>query len=210
MLSHIFSSATVGINAYIVDIETHIENQMPSFNIVGLPDNAVKESRERVGAAIKNSDLVFPTKRITVNLAPADIRKEGSAFDLPIAIGILAALEQVESERLAKFVILGELALDGVLRSVHGILPIAIEAKKKGYTGLIVPTENGKEAAMVEGLETYAFGSLRAVVDFLNGNSNLAPLHVDLKAIFETDGKYLVDLSEVKGQENVKRALEVA
>jgi magnesium chelatase family protein len=210
MLSHIFSSATVGINAYIVDIETHIENQMPSFNIVGLPDNAVKESRERVGAAIKNSGLIFPSKRITVNLAPADIRKEGSAFDLPIAIGVLAALEQVDADRLNKFIILGELALDGALRAVHGVLPIAIEAKKKGFTGMIVPIENGKEGAMVEGLETYPFSSLKDVVNFLNSESAPAPLHVDMKAIFETDGKYLVDLSEVKGQENVKRALEVA
>src|SRR5579872_933564 len=127
MLSHIFSSATVGINAYVIDIETNIENQIFQFNIVGLPDNAVRESRERVGAAIKNSGLSFPNKRITVNLAPADIRKEGSAFDLPIAIGILAALEQVNTDRLNKFIILGELALDGALRSVHGVLPIAIE-----------------------------------------------------------------------------------
>lgn len=209
-LSHVLASTTVGINAYIVDIETHIEKQIYQFNIVGLPDSAVRESRERVGAAIKNSELEFPNQRITVNLAPADIRKEGSAFDLAIAMGIIAACGLVKEDKLKEFVLLGELALDGTLRPIHGTLPIAIEAKHFGITGMLVPTENAKEGGMVEGLNVYPCKNLRDAVDFLNGAITLEPAKVDLKAIFATDGKYHVDLSEVRGQENVKRALEVA
>lgn len=209
-LSHVLASTTVGINAYVIDIETHIEKQIHQFNIVGLPDSAVRESRERVGAAIKNSELEFPNQRITVNLAPADIRKEGSAFDLAIAIGILAACGLVKEDRLKELVLLGELSLDGTLRPIHGVLPIAIEAKRFGITGLLVPAENAKEGGMVEGLNVYPCKTLRQVVDYLNGACVIEPEKVDLHKIFEVDGNYPVDLSEVRGQENVKRALEVA
>jgi magnesium chelatase family protein len=209
-LSHVLSSATIGINAYVVDIETNVEQQIYQFNIVGLPDGAVRESRERVGAAIKNSGFEFPNRRFTVNLAPADIRKEGSSFDLPIAIGVLRALDQVRGDRLDTHILLGELALDGSLRGVHGVLPIAMEAKGEGIKGMIVPAENAEEGAMVKELEVYGCKNLREVVDFLNGSHPVQRTTVDLQSIFETDGKYSTDMSEVKGQENVKRAMEVA
>ncbi len=211
MLSQVLSCATFGISAYTVEIETHIEGGLYVFLMVGLPDNAVKESRERVSAAIKNSGFRFPYNRITVNLAPADVRKEGSAFDLPIAVGILAAIGEVNSELLTKFVMLGELALDGMLRPVHGVLPMAVELRKRGLQGIILPKENAKEAAMIEGVEVYPMSSLSEVVNFLNGEYRLLePFRINLDEIFAQVQKYSVDFADVKGQEHVKRALEVA
>lgn len=211
MFSHCLSGATLGIKAHVVEVETHIAPASHVFNVVGLPDNAVKESRDRVFAAIKTTGFKWPGQRITVNLAPADIRKEGVAFDLPMAIGILAATNQVISNILNEFVLLGELALDGTLRPTHGTLPIAVEAKKNNIRGMIVPRENAKEAAMVEGLEVYPMDSLVETVSFLNGEYKiLKPFHVDIKEIFTTEQKYPIDFADVKGQENVKRALEVA
>lgn len=211
MFSQILSSATFGVNAHIVQVETHIEGGLPNFSVVGLPDSAVKESRERVSAAIKNSGLMFLNRRITVNLAPADVRKEGSAYDLPIAIGILSATEQVNRDLLQEFIILGELALDGALRPIHGALPIALEARKKGLRGIILPRENAREAAMIEGLEVYPMSSLIETVGFLNGEHEmLRPFSVDLNEVFQHEQQYAVDFADVKGQENVKRALEVA
>jgi len=211
MFSHALSGATYGIKAHLVQVETHIAPASHTFNVVGLPDNAVKESRDRVYAAIKTTGFKFPGQRITVNLAPADIKKEGSAFDLPIAIGILAATNQVSPELLSNFVILGELALDGTIRPIHGALPIAIEAKKENIRGMIVPKENAKEAAMVEGVEVYPMESLTETVAFFNGEHELLkPFHVDLQEVFSHDQRYSIDFADVKGQENVKRALEVA
>ncbi len=211
MFSHCLSGTTLGIKAHIVEVETHIAPASHVFNVVGLPDNAVKESRDRVFAAIKTTGFKWPGQRITVNLAPADIRKEGVAFDLPIAVGILAATNQVSHDVLDLFILLGELALDGALRPIHGTLPIAIEVKKNKIRGIIIPKENAKEAAMVEGLEVYPMDSLLETVSFLNGEYKfLKPFQVDVNEIFSTEQKYPIDFSDVKGQENVKRALEVA
>jgi magnesium chelatase family protein len=211
MLSKILSGSTYGVDAYVVEVETHIEKQIPSFSIVGLPDNAVRESRERVTAAIKNCGFEFPTKKITINLAPADIKKEGSAFDLPMALGILAATEQVAHDVLEDFVLVGELALDGTLRPVHGALPMALEVRKRKIRGMVVPKENGREAAMVDGIAVYPVSSLKEAVEFFNADhASLAPLTVDVQELFSRDHKYMSDFADVKGQENVKRALEVA
>jgi magnesium chelatase family protein len=210
MLSKIFSSATYGIDAYLVEVETNVESQIPGFTIVGLPDNAVKESRERVTAAIKNSGLKFPTKKITVNLAPADIKKEGSAFDLPIAIGLLSAIEVVIENNLNSTIFLGELSLDGRLRHVKGALPITVEAKKKGIKRIILPVDSSKEASIVEGIDVYGIECLSDVVKFINGEETAEPIVSDKGEIFSQINKYHFDFSDVKGQENVKRALEVA
>ena len=211
MFSHILSGTTYGIKARIVEVECHVQPTIPSFNIVGLPDNTVKESKDRVFAAVKTTGFRYPRARITVNLAPADIKKEGSHFDLPIAIGLLAATDQIVPEVLNNFVIVGELALDGVLRPIHGTLPIAIEVKNAGVRGMIVPKENAREAAMVEGIEIYPMETLKETVEFLNADHRLlCPFHIDIKEIFSHDQRYSTDFADVKGQENVKRALEVA
>jgi magnesium chelatase family protein len=210
MLTTVFSAATYGINAYLIEIETNIENTVPNFFMVGLPDNAVKESRERVATAIKNSAFTYPNKRVTINLAPADIKKEGSSYDLPIAVGMLASSGQVSEDRLKDFVILGELALDGTLRPIHGALPIAVELKKKGVSGIILPDANAKEAAMVEGIEVYGVENLSDTIDLLDGRTSLKPLHLNMREIFSGEQRYVSDFADVKGQENVKRALEVA
>ncbi len=211
MFSHVLSTATFGIDAYVVDVETHIVKALHMFTIVGLPDSAVKESRERVFATIKNGGYFFPLHRITVNLAPADMRKEGSAFDLPIAIGILAATEQVNPDALSDFVMLGELAIDGALRPVQGVLSMTVAVKKRGIRGMIVPKENAKEAAMVSSVEVYPMTSLAETVNFLNGEHQmLKPFTIDLDEVFQHELRYPLDFGDVKGQENVKRALEVA
>jgi magnesium chelatase family protein len=211
MLSVVLSSATYGINAYLIEIETNIENTVPNFFMVGLPDNAVKESRERVATAIKNSGFTYPNKRVTINLAPADVKKEGSSHDLPIAVGMLVSSGQAPDELLKDFVILGELALDGNLRPVHGVLPIAVEIKKKGLRGIILPKDNAREAAMVEGLDVYGVSTLAETIDLLHGNFDaVAPTKLNVKEVFSVQQQALLDFSDVKGQENVKRALEVA
>jgi len=210
MLSKAISSATYGIDAYLVEVETHVERQIPGFTIVGLPDSAVKESRERVTAAIKNSGFEFPLKKITVNLAPADIKKEGSAFDLPIAVGLLSAIEKISLEELHGTVLLGELSLDGKLRPVKGALPITVEAKKRGIKKIILPSESSIEASIVDGIDVYGVDNLREVVDFLNNEIELSKVKSDRNEIFSRINKYSLDFSDVKGQENVKRALEVA
>lgn len=210
MISRVLSAALLGIDAYLVEVEASLERGLMNFALVGLPDSAVKESKERVNAAIKNSGFEFPQKRVTINLAPADIRKEGSGYDLPIAIGILAAHAEISEAKLNDHVIMGELALDGSLRPIHGALSVAWESKQKNMSGLIVPRENAKEAAMAESVQVYPVETLRQAVEFLNNDIDIEPHKVDLAATFEVSQHYLVDFSDVKGQEHVKRALEVA
>ncbi len=211
MFSRNFSAAVFGINAFIVEIETHLDNAVPGFSIVGLPDSAVKESRDRIPAAIKNSSIIFPSKKITINLAPADVKKEGSAFDLPIALGILSAMDIIPMEKFHRKIILGELSLEGVLRGIRGVLPIALEAIKEGYEEIILPSQNADEAALVGGIKVIPVVSLAETVEYLNCEKEIEPRIVDLKRIFEENqNKYNLDLCDVKGQEIVKRALEVA
>ncbi len=210
MLARVFSSAMLGIDAYIVKVEVDVADGLPAFSTVGLPDSAIRESKERVMAAIKNAGYYFPPGRITANLAPADIRKAGSAFDLPIAIGVLAATNQVKVERLEDAMLLGELALDGSIRSLHGVLPMAIAAKENKLLDIILPAENAKEAAIVEELNVYPVAHLTDAVSFLNGTKEISPETHTLNSAEEDSLSHpLLDLSDVKGQEHVKRAIEV-
>jgi len=210
MLAKVLSSAVFGIDAYTVEVEVDIATGLPAFSTVGLPDGAVKESKDRVKAAIKNCGYEFPSRRITVNLAPADIRKEGAAFDLPIAIGILAAMDVMRKDKLEGFFILGELSLYGKVKSIRGTLPISVAARDSGLRGVIIPEENAKEAAVVKGIDVLAVKNLFEVVDFLEGKREIQPTIVDPEEIFSEELGYPVDFNEVKGQEHVKRCLEVA
>jgi magnesium chelatase family protein len=212
MLSKVHSSAISGIDAYIVDVETHMEGNIPSFHMVGLPDNTVRESRERVISAIKNSGFTFSfNRRITINLAPADLKKGGSSYDLPIALSILSAQGDISEEKLEDFVIVGELALDGTLRPVRGVLSSAVEARKRGKKGFLIPAKNAQEAAVVaEGLNVFPIQSLAEAVNFLNNVLPIDPVKINIQDIFRQEQRYTVDFSDVKGQEHVKRALEIA
>jgi len=209
MLFKIASASLIGIDAYIVEVEVDISFGMPAYVTVGLPDTTVRESKERVRAALKNCGYSFSSRKIIINLAPADRKKEGSAFDLPIALGILAHLEVFPEEKLHEYLFLGELALDGRLKPQKGILSMAVLAKKKGYAGIVIPIENEREAALVQGIDIYAMEDLVQVVEFLNGSESIAPscyLPEELLPASEYD----VDFEEIKGQQHVKRALEVA
>ncbi len=210
MLAKVLSGAILGIDAYIVEVEVDIAQGLPVFATVGLPDGAVKESKERVKAAIKNSGYDFPPKRITVNLAPADVKKEGAGFDLPIAVGILAALGVASPILLEEYLLLGELSLDGRVKSIRGALSLAMAAKSKGKRGVLLPKENAEEAAVVQGIDVLGVDVLSEVVDFLNGQKTILPTFVDLQEIFSREKHYAEDFNEVKGQEHVKRALEIA
>ena len=210
MLARVLSSAVMGIDAYIVEVELDISDGLPAFATVGLPDSAVKESRERVTAAIKNSGFYFPPSRITANLAPADVRKEGSAFDLPMALGVMAATGQIQTNNFDRLLVLGELALDGSVRSVPGCLPMAAIAKENRFKGVILPKANAKEAAVIDDLEVYPVDSLQEAVEHLNGQSTIPPFQYDIGEAFDQQSDYPVDFVDVKGQEHVKRAIEVA
>jgi len=210
MLARVLSSAVYGIDAYVVEVEVDIALGLPAFATVGLPEGAVKESKDRVKAAVKNCGYEFPPRRITVNLAPADIKKEGAAFDLPMAIGILAATEIVQKAKLNHYFIVGELSLDGKVKPIKGTLPIAVAARDGRFRGILLPRGNSKEAAVVKGIESLPVDSLSDCVEFLNGDLHIDPVQVDLEELFKTEANYPVDFSEVKGQEHVKRCLEVA
>ncbi|HID94815.1 MAG TPA: ATP-binding protein [Candidatus Latescibacteria bacterium] len=210
MLSKVLSCALLGIDAYVVEVETDIDRQLPSFSTVGLAEGAVRESKDRVMAAVKNAGYAFPHKKITVNLAPADIRKGGTAFDLPIAISILAATGQIKSDHLSEYVLLGELSLDSSLRPVHGVLSMAVAVRDAGIRGMILPKGNVKEAAMAQGLAVYPVSSLKEVVDLLCEDTAPDPFRLDADGVFTQSLDYSIDFSDVRGQEHAKRALEVA
>lgn len=210
MLVKTFGSAVSGIEAFTITIEVSVTQGMKFF-LVGLPDNAVKESQQRIETAIKGNGWHWPGKKIVINMAPADIRKEGSAYDLPLAIGILSASEQIPSDNVHKYVMMGELSLDGSLMPIKGTLPIAIKAKEEGYEGIIVPMMNAREGAIVEGLKVYGANNLGEVARFLRDGEGLEQIYVDTKQEFEkTNNTVDFDFADVKGQETVKRALEIA
>ncbi len=210
MISVLNSTALCGIDGYIVDVEVDISNGMPGFDIVGLPDTAVKESKERIRAAVKNSGLTFPSKRITVNLAPADMKKEGAHFDLPIAMGILASSEQMDREKLKDAIFLGELSLNGDLRCVSGVLPMVISAYQRGIRKVFLPADNAKEAAVVSGMEVFGAESLVEILEHFIGKKCIENTKVDVNTLLKNTNRIRYDFADVKGQLFVKRALEIA
>jgi len=210
MLIKTYGAAVAGIDATIVTVEVNIANGI-FFSLVGLPDNAVRESHQRIDAALKNNKYKIPGKGITINMAPADIRKEGSSYDLTIATGVLAASEQIVAEDISDYLIMGELSLDGGLHPIKGVLPIAIEGKKNGFKGFILPDENAREAAVVEELDVYGMKNIKEVIDFFEGVVKPDPVRIDTrKEFYERVDNYAVDFEDVKGQENIKRAFEIA
>jgi magnesium chelatase family protein len=211
MLSKILSAALIGIDAYTVEVEVDIASRgLPHFSTVGLPDAAVKESKERVRAALKNTGFNFPLKQITVNLAPADIKKEGSAFDLPIAIGITVAEGIIDPDAIKGYLISGELSLDGRIKPVKGALSMALKARDNKLNGLILPKQNAKEAAVVKGITAYGIENLPELIEFFRGINTIEPTHVDISSVMKENSVYQDDFADVKGQEHVKRAIEVA
>ena len=210
MLVKNYGSAVYGINATTVTVETNI-NPGVNFFLVGLPDSAVKESEKRIDAALRNNHYKMPGKSIIINMAPADIRKEGSSYDLTIAVGILAASEQIKSDKVGEYIIMGELSLDGGLQPIKGVLPIAIQAREEKFKGIILPKQNAKEAAIVSGLEVYGAENIKEVIDFFNGDGQLEQTIVNTREeFFSKIDDVEFDFSDVKGQENIKRALEIA
>ena len=210
MLAKVYSAAVYGVEAFEVEIEVNAGGGSPNIVIVGLPDTAVKESRDRVTTAIGNSGYFWPRGRTTINLAPADVKKEGPSFDLPIALGMIAAGDDLDLAHANDFCFVGELALTGAIRSVRGVLPIALEARRSGKKALFVPEANAREAAVVEGIDVYGVRNLREVFQFLKGEHPLAPVKENLAAFFESHQNYDADFADVKGQQQVKRAIEVA
>ena len=210
MLSIIKTMSTHGLDGYLIEVQVDVSPGMPEWTIVGLPDTSVKEAKERVRTAIKNSGFEFQSKKIVVNLAPANTRKEGSLFDLPIAIGILINFGKIKMQNLGETIFVGELSLDGKLNKAKGILPICIEAKKIGIKRIILPKENVKEAAIVKELQVIGVSTLDQLVDYLNDELVIESTKTNIEELWNKEQKYDVDFSEVKGQENVKRAIEVA
>ena len=210
MLSIVKSMSLTGIDGYLISVQVDVSGGMPGWDIVGLPDTSVKEAKERVRTSIKNSGYELQSRKIIVNLAPANTKKEGSLFDLPIAIGILICTEEINVEIPEDIAFIGELSLNGNLNKVNGILPMCIEAKKLGINKIVVPKENANEAAVVNGIQIYGAQSLKEVVDFLNKYNDIPQTKIDIDALFSENNKSILDFSEVKGQENIKRALEIA
>lgn len=210
MLSITKSMALHGLDGFLVDVQVDVSGGLPYWEIVGLPDTSIKEAKERVKTAIKNSNIEFQSKRIVVNLAPADVKKEGSCFDLPIAIGILIAMEHIQDTNLGKKAFIGELSLDGKINKVNGILPMCIEAKRLGIKEIIIPKENELEAGVVKGIKIIPAENLIEVIEYLNKKKQIEPININSDELFKNKKLYNFDFSEVKGQENIKRALEVA
>ena len=210
MLAKLRSMAVLGIDAFEVTIEADICEMLPSFTIVGLPDGAVRESRERVLSAVKNCGFEFPSRKVTINMAPADVRKEGSAFDLPIAVGLLMASSQVSIDSLDDYIITGELSLDGSVKRVKGMLSMAVTAREMGVKGMIVPRDNAHEAAVAQGVSIYPVSTLNEALEFLQKQSVIKPHNTNLEELFNRSRKYGIDFRDVKGQEHIKRALLVA
>jgi len=210
MLAKTFGSAVYGVDAHIITIEANVIAGTKFF-MVGLPDSAVKESEHRVESALKQNGYLMPRQKVIVNLAPADIKKEGSSYDLPIALGILNASGQLELDGLEESIIMGELSLDGTIRPIKGALPIAIEARKRGFKSFILPKENASEAAIVDNLEVIPVDSLQEAIDHLSGTQRIVPLEYDTRDMFQTHiNEYAADFANVQGQENIKRSLEIA
>ncbi|MXP05243.1 MULTISPECIES: YifB family Mg chelatase-like AAA ATPase [unclassified Apibacter] len=210
MLIKTYGSSVYGVNAQLITVEVNVDKGV-GYQLVGMPDMAIKESAHRISAALKNCGYKMPGKKITVNMAPADLRKEGSAYDLTIAMGILAASEQIKGDHLDQYLIMGELSLDGSLQPIKGVLPIAIQAREDGFKGFFLPKQNAKEAAIVNDLEVYGVDNIKEVIDFFDKNIQLNPTIINTREeFFENNSKFQFDFSEVKGQENVKRALEIA
>ena len=210
MLAKFYSAAVYGVDAYEIEVEVNDGHGKVETVVVGLPDTAVKESRDRVTAALANSGFTKPKGRLTINLAPADIKKEGPSFDLPIALGLAAISQEIDTSSFGEFSFVGELALDGSVRAVKGVLPVALEARRRRKRGLFVPAANAAEAAMVKDIDVYGVDNLRQTFEFLRGNQPLLPTHGDLSAFFSSHRDYEVDFADVKGQSHVKRAIEVA
>lgn len=210
MISIVKSMSLHGLEGYPIEVQVDVTGGMPCFEIVGLPDTSIREAKERVKTAIKNSGYELQSRRIIVNLAPANTKKEGSYLDLPITIAILLNIGEIENQEITDTIFVGELSLDGKINKINGVLPICIEARRLGIKRIIVPYENSNEASIVDGIDVIGVEKLTDVVDYLNGILKITPNKVNVQSYFEQNNKYNLDFSEVKGQENIKRALEVS